>query len=78
MVKTLNDINLKTVKSEELVERSTVKINMEASKEERVKEYIKQIKNPYCYKDGNTIVKISFAQTDITMEECISHYLKGL
>ena len=46
--------------------------------EDRLREFIKQIRNPYCYLDGKTVVKISFAATDTTMEDCLEHYLRGL
>ncbi|MFI3238872.1 MAG: hypothetical protein R3Y47_12745 [Lachnospiraceae bacterium] len=78
MIQSLKDVDLRTVNRDELVERSTVKIDPNASREERLNDFIKQIKNPYCYKDGTTVVKISFSETDTTMEDCISHYLKGL
>ncbi len=74
----LKSIDVKLVDKDELVERSDVKIEENAPREERLKNYIKQIKNPYCYKDGNTVVKISFSNTTSTLEDCISHYLKGL
>ena len=32
----------------------------------------------YCYLDGKTVVKITFAATDTTMEDCLEHYLRGL
>lgn len=81
MLTTLEDmknIDVRTVNRSELVERSSIVINPNASREERLSDYIKQIKNPYCYMDGKTVVKISFANTDTTMEDCIEHYLKGL
>ena len=34
-------------------------------------DYIRQIKNPYCYLSNGVIVKISFAGRD-TLEECLS------
>lgn len=78
MLQTLKDVDLRTVNRDELVERSTVKIDPNATREERLQSYIKQIKNPYCYMDGKTAVKISFAETNTTMEDCIAHYLKGV
>ena len=38
---------------------------------ERLEDYIRQIKNPYCYLSNGVIVKISFAGRD-TLEECLS------
>ena len=28
-------------------------------------------KNPYCYLDGKTAVKITFAKTTLTLEDCL-------
>ena len=78
MLQTLKDVDLRTVNRDALVERSTVKIDPNATREERLQSYITQIKNPYCYMDGKTAVKISFAETTTTMEDCIAHYLKGV
>ena len=78
MLQTLKDVDLRTVNRDDLVQRSTVKIDPNATREERLQSYIKQIKNPYCYMDGKTAVKLSFSNTSTTMEDCIAHYLKGL
>lgn len=78
MLQSFKDIDIRTVNRKELVERSSVKIDPNASREERLQNFISQIKNPYCYLDGKTVVKISFSNTDTTIEDCISHYLKGL
>ncbi len=74
----LKEIDLNHVNKSTLVDRSVVKVNPDVSREERISSYIEQIKNPYCYLDGNTVVKISFANSDTTMEDCIASYLKGI
>ena len=38
---------LKNISLDELVDIRDVKVNMKLSKEERIKDYIRQIKNPY-------------------------------
>ncbi len=78
MLEDLKNIDIRTVNRDELVERKNIRIDPNASHEERLQSYIQQIKNPYCYKDGKTVVKISFSNTDTSIEDCISHYLKGL
>ena len=78
MLQTLKDVDLRTVNRDALVERSTVKIDPNATREERLQSHITQIKNPYCYMDGKTAVKISFSDTNTTLEDCIAHYLKGV
>lgn len=74
----LKEIDLNHVNKSTLVDRSVVKVNPDVSREERISSYIEQIKNPYCYLDGNTVVKISFTNSDTTMEDCIASYLKGI
>ena len=67
-----------TVDRSTLVQRDSIRINADAPQEERMRQYIDQIKNPYCYLDGKTVVKICFAETDCTIEECIGNYLSGI
>ena len=49
------------VNRDELVDIADVKINTDLPVEERIKDYIKQIKNPYCYLCNGVVVRISFA-----------------
>lgn len=74
----MRNVDPRTVNRDDLVDIHDVKIDPHLPKEEKIKSYIEQIKNPYCYKDGNTVVKITFADTDRTIEDCIHHYLSGL
>ena len=57
------------------VDISTVVIDTALPLNERMQSYLRQIKNPYRYKSGNIIVRISFADTDITLEDRIKHIL---
>ena len=74
----MKNVDPRTVDRGTLVQRSSVRLDPNAPRQERLREFIRQIKNPYCYLDGKTVVKISFAKTDTTMEDCIVHYLRGL
>ena len=77
-VEAMKNVNPKTVDSSKLIQRSSVRLDPAAPREERLRDFIQQIKNPYCYLDGKTVVKISFSSTDTTMEDCLEHYLRGL
>ena len=77
-VEAMKSVNPKTVDRNNLVQRSSVRPDPAAPREERLRDFIQQIKNPYCYLDGKTVVKISFSRTDTTMEDCLEHYLRGL
>ena len=52
-----------------LVDIRDVRIDRTLPMEERVKSYVEQIKNPYLFKVGNTVVRVSYADTDRTMND---------
>ena len=52
-----------------LVDIRDVQIDRTLSMEERVKSYVAQVKNPYMFKVGNTVVRVSYADTDRTMND---------
>ena len=54
---------------EELVDIRNVKIDRTLPSDERVRSFIEQIKNPYCFKVGDTVVKVSFADTPNTITD---------
>ncbi len=60
-LKRMRDVDITTVDKESLVDIDSVNIDENLPKEERVQEYIRQIRNPYCYLDHGVAVKISFS-----------------
>lgn len=54
---------------DDLVDISDVQVNRELSKPERIKEFVRQIKNPYCFRCGKFIVKATFADNGISLED---------
>lgn len=64
------------IQEDELVDIETVHIDENLSKEERIKSFLKQIKNPYCFKCKGVTVKVSFNENGKTFEECFKDYLK--
>ena len=77
-VEAMKSVNPKTVDRSKLIQRSSVRLDPAAPREERLRDFIQQIKNPYCYLDGKTVVKISFTNTATTIEDCLENYLRGL
>jgi len=52
-----------------LVDIRDVKIDRSKPVEERMKSYVEQIKNPYMFKVGNTVVRGSYANTQQTIND---------
>lgn len=59
----------------DLADVRDVKIDPSRPKEERVKSYLDQIRNPYCYRYGDIIVRVSFADTGASLEDRLKQYL---
>lgn len=78
MKKSDSSIDVRTVDRSQLKDISEVVIDPKLSKEERIKSYVEQIGNPYCYLDGDTVVGISYADTDVTLEDRLKAYACGL
>ena len=74
----MKTVDPRTVDRSTLVQRKDVVVDQKLSRSERIAEYIRRIKNPYCYLEGDTVVKISFSDTERTLEDCIHSYLSGL
>lgn len=70
-LKEMSEVDVRTVDRDTLVDVEDVYIQTELPKEERIADYIRQIKNPYCYLSNGVIVKISFVGKE-TLEQCLS------
>lgn len=70
--------DIRTVDRANLIDISSVKIDPELPKLERIKSFISQIGNPYCYLDGDVVVGISYADTDISLEDRLKSYACNL
>lgn len=46
--------------------------------EERMKSYVEQIKNPYMFKVGDTIVRVSYANTQETLNDNFANLLASM
>ena len=63
---------------ESLVDIRDVKIDRSKPVEERMKSYVEQIKNPYLFKVGNTIVRVSYANTQTTINDNFVNLLASM
>ena len=70
ILRELREIDIRSVNPAELVDIENVCIRTDLPVEERLRDYISQIKNPYCYRSHGVTVKISFAGKR-KLEECL-------
>ena len=67
-------VDIRTVDPAELVDIEDVRIRTDLPQEERIVDYIRQIRNPYCYRYHGMIVKVGFSGKR-RLEECVKDCL---
>ena len=68
-IEEMKNVDVRTVKGEELADIREVEVNKRKSREGQIKDYLEQIKNPYCYRYGEYVVKIGFEDTTVTLTD---------
>ena len=76
-LKAMQEVDVRTVNREALRDIRDVEINASLPKGERILDFIRQSGNPYCYRHGDCVVKISFTDTDVTLEERMLSYIRS-
>lgn len=71
-------VDIRTVDPETLVDVTTIKIDESLSREERVAEFLRQVKNPYCFRVGNMIVKNVYSNNGVTLQERFEQFARTL
>ena len=73
----MKNVDIRTIDPASLRDIRDVKVNTSLPKAERIQDYIRQIGNPYCYRHGKYIVKVSFINTNVTLEERLLAYIRS-
>ena len=76
-VKAMQNVDIRTVDPAGLRDIRDVKVNTDRPKRERIMDFIRQIGNPYCYRHGKYVVKVSFTDTDVTLEDRMLSYIRS-
>ena len=65
----LQSVDIRTVRPEDVVDIRQIKIEEGLSQQEKRREFIRQVKNPYCFRVGNVIVKASYSGNGVSLNE---------
>ncbi len=74
----LRQVDVRTVDLDTLVDINEVKIDEGLPREQRIAEFVRQIKNPYCFKVGKVAVSVEFSDDGVTLEQRMEQYLQSL
>ena len=67
-----------TVSADSLVDINEINVDNRLSKKERIKEFIRQIKDPYRFKCGDIIVESHYLSNGLTYEDSLQNIFKNI
>ena len=70
--------DVQTVDIQNLVDISDVKIDTTMNKTDRIQNFIRDIKNPYCFRCKHTVVKVSFCSDGGSFQELLQDYFSSM
>ena len=76
-LKAMQEVDVRTVDPTTLKDIRDVHVNTDLPKAERMLDFIRQIGNPYCFRHGKYVVKVSFSDTDVTLEQRLLSYIRS-
>lgn len=63
---------------ETLVDVTTIEIDETLPREERIKDYLRKVKNPYCFRVGDVVVKCSYSNDGVTLRDRFEQLVRTL
>ena len=74
----MKDMDIREADTGKLADILEIKIDSDLDSTEKKREFIRQIKNPYLYRQGEYVVKLSFADTDATLTDRLKEYVEHM
>lgn len=74
----MEQVTAKTADRSQLKDIRDVVIDTSKPCKERIKGYIEQIGNPYCYLDNGVVVEIGYANTGVSLQERLVAYANSM
>lgn len=64
----LKNVDVQTVDISTLTDIGKIKINRELPKADRLRAFVREVKNPFCFICNGMVVKISYSDTNESLE----------
>lgn len=74
----MKDMDIREADREALADILEIEMDRDLSDTEKRREFIRQIGNPYLYRQGEYVVKLSFADTDATLTDRLKEYIEHM
>lgn len=74
----MKDVDIRTVERSELVDLNSVVIDEDKPIAERMEAFVKQIRNPYCFRVGDVAVKVVYKENGPTFQQNFEEMLLSM
>ena len=74
----MKSVDVRMVDRDSLVDVTQICIDEKLPKEERLKEFVRQVKNPYCFRVGQVVVKNVYSGDGVSLRERFEQFAKSL
>ena len=72
------NMKLEDINPDDVDEISSIKIDRRKSSNERILDFLTQVKNPYVFKVKGKLVRMSFSENGPTADDCLTRVLENL
>jgi hypothetical protein len=66
-----------TFNGDETVDIQNITVNGKLPKNQRIMQFIEDIKDPYHYKCEGTLITVKYADTPFRIQYCLNNYING-
>lgn len=74
-INTMQDVDIATVDKSQLTDVSGIDFDNSLPQRERAAHILKPVKNPYCFRHGDTAVKVEFPEDGPPLQDVITNFL---
>ena len=68
-IQSMKDVDIRTVDPMTLVDASNIPVRRELPRIECIRDFVRRVKNPYCFRIGDVAIKLSFDANGVTLTD---------
>ena len=72
------NIKLEDINPDDVDKISSIKIDRRKSSNERILDFLTQVKNPYVFKVNGKLIRMTFSENGPTADDCLTRVLENL
>ena len=77
-IEEMKNVDVRTVDRDSLVDINEIEIDDSLPPKERAAEFLRQIKNPYCFRVGKVVVKNVYSDDGVSLQERFEQFARTL